>query len=367
MDVPPVRPSRTPLWIKAVAAGLVGTGIAGNGYWNYVNQSTNKEQEEQSVALKGEISQSRSTVDELNTRLLKQNSQMGSMQNELTQSRRTIGDLTQSLQQSRAGIQGLNAQLTELNRELGTRITLDQMITAVSTVTPSTVSVEGEMEMVNIFTGEKQKVPTFGSGIILIGSNGERYILTNSHVTEDQELKRKDSADGVYHIKLYNGSDYKKPVEFDAPPVILSNGKRAFSPPDKLDLCLLLIPPDVKLSPDVGIKMRDIKAHPLKVGEPVFAIGNPFAERDSVTFGNISHTDRANLGVNLVHNVQTDAPINPGNSGGGLFTVRVENGVPIAELVAINNWKYMDGDGVTKSIRVDYVQQTVKNWGITLK
>ena len=345
------------LWMLATLAG------AGVGVNTVTNQLTNAELANSRTTierLNQDLASSSTTIERLNQGLTSEQStnihqakQMQSMTNELAQSRRTVGNLTQSLQQSRAGIQGLNAQLTELNRELGTRITLDQMVTAVSMITPSTVRVEGQQGL--------------GSGVILFGSNGERFILTNGHVTEENEIRRNEFQDGIYHIKVYNGSDYKNPIEFDAAPVMLSNGNRAFSSPGEHDMALLAIPPDVKLPSNItGIRFRDINAHPLRVGEPVIAVGNPFGERDSVSIGSISHIDRSST-LNINHHIQTDAPINPGNSGGGLFSIRMENGQPVVEYVGMNTWGYRGGDGIGGSIRVDYIQQTIKNWGITLK
>ena len=58
----------------------------------------------------------------------------------------------------------------------------------------------------------------------------------------------------------------------------------------------------------------------LVVGDQVFAIGNPFGLRNTVTSGIVSFVDRpADGGTPMI---QTDAPINPGNSGGGLFDLR---------------------------------------------
>ncbi len=61
----------------------------------------------------------------------------------------------------------------------------------------------------------------------------------------------------------------------------------------------------------------------LKVGQKVFAIGNPFGLDWSLTTGIVSALDRAlpheeGKGA-LEHMIQTDAAINPGNSGGPLL------------------------------------------------
>ena len=63
-------------------------------------------------------------------------------------------------------------------------------------------------------------------------------------------------------------------------------------------------------------------SHDLKVGQKVFAIGNPFGLDWTLTNGIISALDRSlagNIGPAIEHLIQTDAAINPGNSGGPLL------------------------------------------------
>jgi S1-C subfamily serine protease len=63
-------------------------------------------------------------------------------------------------------------------------------------------------------------------------------------------------------------------------------------------------------------------SHDLKVGQKVFAIGNPFGLDWTLTTGIISALDRSlpsDSGQTIEHLIQTDAAINPGNSGGPLL------------------------------------------------
>lgn len=248
-----------------------------------------------------------------------------------------------------------NNNYSILKSEMDAQFTLDEIQTIVSKVSPSTVMVEGEVE--NPYTGEM--VSVHGSGVIIELADGQKAILTNAHVTEDSEIVREGSKDFVYHIKMYNGSDYNEGITFDTAPIVLSNGTRAYSPPREHDLALLHIPMDVKLPENTGVALRNIENSPLKVGEPVVAIGNPFETRDSVTFGVMSNIDRKS-GINKNHHIQTDAAINPGNSGGALVD---QNG----ELVGINTWIRRGANNIGGSIRVDQVIDVINGWGLKLK
>jgi serine protease Do len=86
------------------------------------------------------------------------------------------------------------------------------------------------------------------------------------------------------------------------------------------DLALLQCDPAEaggRLPEPVMINDRD----DLRVGDMVFAIGNPLGMERSVTQGIVSSTTRT---IDQMRLIQTDAAINPGNSGGPIFNGRGE-------------------------------------------
>ncbi|MCL2475731.1 trypsin-like peptidase domain-containing protein [Candidatus Bathycorpusculum sp.] len=67
-----------------------------------------------------------------------------------------------------------------------------------------------------------------------------------------------------------------------------------------------------------------VSSSPLRVGEPVIAIGNPYGLVGSLTTGVVSATGRSIVedsagGFSIANVIQTSTPINPGNSGGLLL------------------------------------------------
>lgn len=124
--------------------------------------------------------------------------------------------------------------------------------------------------------------------------------------------------------------------------------------PDK-DLALLKIDPgQAVLTP---IKVGTSKD--LRVGQSVYAIGNPFGLDQSLTTGIISAVGReikAQTGRPIKDVIQTDAAINPGNSGGPLLDSS-------GRLIGVNTMIYSPSGasaGIGFSIPVDEV-----NWTIT--
>jgi serine protease Do len=74
-----------------------------------------------------------------------------------------------------------------------------------------------------------------------------------------------------------------------------------------------------------GLPVAELNTAPLRVGQLVIAIGNPYGLDFTVTAGVVSALGRS-LPLDRTHKleqlIQTDTPINPGNSGGPLVDVQ---------------------------------------------
>lgn len=96
----------------------------------------------------------------------------------------------------------------------------------------------------------------------------------------------------------------------------------------------------------------------LKVGQKVFAIGNPFGLDWTLTTGIVSALDRSLKGEDggvIEHLIQTDAAINPGNSGGPLLD-------SAGRLIGVNTAIYSPSGasaGVGFAVPVDTVNRVV--------
>lgn len=99
-------------------------------------------------------------------------------------------------------------------------------------------------------------------------------------------------------------------------------------------------------------------SHDLKVGQKVFAIGNPFGLDWTLTTGIVSALDRSlpgGEGRTIDNLIQTDAAINPGNSGGPLLD-------SAGRLIGINTAIYSPSGvsaGIGFAVPVDTVNRVV--------
>ncbi|GAB6066193.1 DegQ family serine endoprotease [Aquifex pyrophilus] len=147
----------------------------------------------------------------------------------------------------------------------------------------------------------KRKERAIGSGVIVKYEEGKKvaYILTNAHVVKDAVR---------IIVKLDRHTEKKgEIVGIDT----------------KTDIAVVKISSEgIKDIEDRVAKLGD--SSKLKVGQVVFAIGNPFGLERTVTMGVISALRRS-IGITQYESfIQTDAAINPGNSGGPLVNIEGE-------------------------------------------
>jgi S1-C subfamily serine protease len=161
-----------------------------------------------------------------------------------------------------------------------------------------------------LFGQESRQGVATGSGIVI---NGNGTILTNYHVVENA-------------IKVTVSFEKGKAVEAQVVGKDPSN-----------DLAILHISTDgLTLHP---LTLGDSSA--VEVGDPVYAIGNPFNLERTLTTGVISALQRqitAPNGFTIDNVLQTDAPINPGNSGGPLLNAQ-------GQVIGINSQIETGGSG----------------------
>lgn len=168
-----------------------------------------------------------------------------------------------------------------------------------------------------------------GSGFFI---NEEGYLITNYHVIERETL-----IEVTLFQKVRNGFEKKN---FKKVKIVAIN--------PFLDLALLKVE-------DLGetrIKYATLgNGDDIKIGEKVFAIGNPLGLERTVTDGVISTTSRSFEG--LVY-LQTNTDINPGNSGGPLFNLK-------GEVIGVTNMGYIFFGGLGFAIPIDYVKHFIEN------
>ena len=188
--------------------------------------------------------------------------------------------------------------------------------------------------------------------------------ITTSDVRRNyftRDLYESKSGSGSGFIWDYNGhiiTNYHVVRGADKISVTLSDqttyqAEKVGVAPEKDLAVLKIIAPEEKLNP-----VRVGRSYNLKVGQSVYAIGNPFGLDQTLTTGIVSALGReinslANIPIKDV--IQTDAAINPGNSGGPLLNSS-------GELIGVNTAIYSPSGasaGIGFSIPVDIVKWVV--------
>ncbi|MBQ1998803.1 MAG: trypsin-like peptidase domain-containing protein [Spirochaetales bacterium] len=132
-----------------------------------------------------------------------------------------------------------------------------------------------------------------GSGVIIDSKNG--YIVTNYHVV--------GNADRLTVTLNQEEADWEATIV-------------GVDPENDLAVIKIKDPPATLTAIKMGTSEN------LRIGQSVYAIGNPFGFDHTLTSGIISALNRnikSSNGVLMEGTIQTDASINPGNSGGPLL------------------------------------------------
>jgi S1-C subfamily serine protease len=179
-----------------------------------------------------------------------------------------------------------------------------------------------------------------GSGV-LVGRHGDReLVVTNRHVAQCAM----PGSSPALHVTL--GGPGPRPAE------LLWVG------PDQTDLAVLGVrlgaPAEVEPVPlRVGVAAR--------IGDAVFAVGNPLGYQTTYTVGAVSAVRSVLAGSHRLRVYQVQAALNQGNSGGGLYTAQ-------GELLAINTWttekSVSEGIGfaIAASDLVELVRESDEPW-----
>lgn len=192
----------------------------------------------------------------------------------------------------------------------------------------SVVFITTRQRVMDAWTRNIFSVPSgTGSGFIW-DDNG--HIITNFHVI-------KGASEAT--VRLADGRDYKAALVGASP---------------AYDIAVLKIGIGFQRPAPVPLGT----SHDLKVGQKVFAIGNPFGLDWTLTTGIVSALDRSlpgESGRTINNLIQTDAAINPGNSGGPLLD-------SAGRLIGINTAIYSPSGvsaGIGFAVPVDTVNRVV--------
>ena len=193
---------------------------------------------------------------------------------------------------------------------------------------PSVVYITTVERVVDFWTRNVMEVPR-GTGSGFIWDEGG-HVVTNYHVVKGAQAAQVRLADQRSYEAVLVGASSEH------------------------DLAVLRINVTFDLPPPVPIGV----SHDLRVGQKVFAIGNPFGLDYTLTTGVVSALDRTiqdEDGGVIDHLIQTDAAINPGNSGGPLID-------SAGRLIGINTAIYSPSGayaGIGFAVPVDTVNRVV--------
>lgn len=197
----------------------------------------------------------------------------------------------------------------ELSRLIGNAVPAVVSISA-RQYDPATDQLRRIHDMLGLAAPGGVQSPELGSGVIV---SNDGHIVTNLHVVNQAKEVTVFLSDGRMLSARFLGAD----------PLV--------------DLAILKV--DAQGLPALPFANSD----DVRVGQLVFAIGNPLGLQETVTQGIISGIGRRGVNDLNAEFFQTDAAINPGNSGGPLINVR-------GEMVAVNNSIALKSQGISFAI-----------------
>lgn len=235
---------------------------------------------------------------------------------------------------------------TEVNTKIIDNNTEISRTSAIEEINTKNTEIENLLEQVNksvvgisrikntgtsIFTRDSADQLGLGTGII-VSENG--YIVTNQHVSGEKY--------NTCYVTLENGKTYNASVLWSD---------------NDLDLSIIKI--NMKSLPYATLG----DSNNLKVGQNVYAIGNPigFEFQRTVTSGIISGLERTikfeenGKEVYMSDLIQTDAVINPGNSGGPLINTA-------GQVIGINSVKINSAEGIGFAIPINIIKPIIDKY-----
>jgi S1-C subfamily serine protease len=161
---------------------------------------------------------------------------------------------------------------------------------------------------------------SIGSGVVLRNSDGQALVLTNRHVV-----------DPTFSAELpgqAQGAPGSSKLQVKMVDQSVQAGQVTWLAPGRIDLALVRIDLPSREARPAKWKMGRPRA---RVGDAVFAIGNPHGLGWTHTQGTISQFRLNKFDGRQVRIIQTQTVINAGNSGGGLYDHE-------GYLIGINTW-----------------------------
>ena len=214
-----------------------------------------------------------------------------------------------------------------------TRLASTVVPSVVSITSSRTVRLQQRIDPLDFFfPNRRSRLPiearqsSLGSGVIV---SHEGHILTNNHVIANMEKIEVQLTDGRAEPAQLIGSD------------------------EQTDIAVL------------KIEAKNLEPLPfgdsdqVRVGQLVFAIGNPFGLQETVTQGIVSAKGRRAVADSGIEFLQTDTAVNQGNSGGPLVNVR-------GEIVGINSAIYSNSEegtwlGISFAIPSNTARRTLES------